>query len=133
MAHSNLFEIEFSICNFQYYKSIDFDILSAWMLANVNVGQVQPQGNVEHLSDTERSRKDMLHEKMPILAAEATLGTIQEVDSEISSTSDGISTSEGISITSADRDQISVTSMDMLIDRERMSVQHTANYGSVAH
>ena len=109
--------------------SIVFNV-TAWMLANVNVGQVQPQGGVEHLTDTDRgSRRDTPHDKVPILSAEAGLGTIQEVDSEMSSNS------EGISVTSADRDQISVTSMDMLLDRERMSSssQQLANYGSGAH
>ncbi|XP_012943184.1 NIPA-like protein 2 isoform X2 [Aplysia californica] len=91
-------------------QNVASDLIPSWMMANVNVGQVQPSGHVEHLKDTETDS-----DKVPILHSEA-LETIQEADGP----------------DEADGDGISVTSMDMLLDREKMGATNRANYSSTS-
>lgn len=78
------------------------------MLANVNIGKVQPSGRVEHLKHTEAES-----DKVPILHSEV-LETIHEAEAPDESEGDGIS----------------VTSMDMLLDREKMGSDAKTNYGA---
>ncbi|GFN74612.1 nipa-like protein 2 [Plakobranchus ocellatus] len=88
------------------------DYIPSWMLANVNVGQVQPTGHIEHLKDTDRE-----DDQVPILHAD-TLETIEE-QTEESDRQDGTET-----------DGMSVSSMDMLVDREKPGFDAKANYGT---
>ena len=82
------------------------------MLANVNIGQVQPIGQVEHLKDTDRDS-----DQIPILHADV-LETIEE-QTEESDRQDGTET-----------DGLSVSSMDMLVDREKPGFDNKSNYGA---
>ncbi|CAL1540324.1 unnamed protein product [Lymnaea stagnalis] len=84
------------------------DLIPSWLLANVNVGQVQPVGRVEHLKNTES-------DQIPILQAEA-LETIEEL-------------TEGSDKLDGDGDSVSITSLDMLVDREKMD-QDKSSYGA---
>uniref|UniRef100_A0A2C9KBH5 NIPA-like protein 2 n=1 Tax=Biomphalaria glabrata TaxID=6526 RepID=A0A2C9KBH5_BIOGL len=87
------------------------DLIPSWLLANVNVGQVQPSGFVEHLKNTET-------DKIPILHAEA-LETIEEL-------------TEGSDKLDGDGDTMSVTSLDMLVDREKMGIGDSTRYGTTS-
>ncbi|KAK3767202.1 hypothetical protein RRG08_018072 [Elysia crispata] len=88
------------------------DYIPSWMLANVNIGQVQPIGHVEHLKDTDRDG-----DQVPILHADV-LETIEE-QTEESDRQDGTET-----------DALSVSSIDMLVDREKPGFDSKSNYGA---
>ncbi|XP_059149393.1 NIPA-like protein 2 [Physella acuta] len=90
-------------------QHVSSDLIPSWMLANVNVGQVQPYGHVEHLKNTES-------DKVPILQAEA-LETIEEL-------------TEGSDKPDGETDTVSVTSLDMLVDREKLGLDDRSDYGA---
>lgn len=75
----------------------------------MNIGQVQPHGRVEHFKNTES-------DKIPILRADV-LETIEEQ-------------TEGSSRQEDESDTVSVTSMDMLVDREKLGLDDKNSYGT---
>lgn len=81
----------------------------AWMLGSMNIGHVQPHGRVEHL-------KNIDSDKVPILRAEA-LETIEEQTECSSRYGD-------------DSDTVSITSMDMLVDRDKLGLDDKNIYGA---
>ncbi|CAG5119069.1 unnamed protein product, partial [Candidula unifasciata] len=80
-------------------QQVTSDLIPSWMQASMNIGYVQPHGQVEHL-------KNIDSDQVPILGAQA-LETIEEQ-------------TEGSSRYGDDSDTVSITSMDMLVDREKL-------------
>lgn len=83
-------------------EHIASDLIPSWMMANVNVGQVQPTGSVEHLTTSTCDG-----DRIPILYSEGAEGG-----------ADG-------------QDNMSITSMDMIVDREKLGMEDRTTYGAI--